>query len=152
MNMVLNDVLTKQTVISNILLQEGDKELNKALKVKIMRMRMAFNKIKKNFDSEAQEFVDSLVTDEFKELNSKERTEEEEARLQELNTKFNSDYQEFLLQKGNEEISCTDDFFTIEDYSDIVDVNSGNDVEVNGNKIPAANFLEIVYDLFVKED
>lgn len=150
--MILNDVLTKQTVISNILLQEGDKELNKALKVKIMRMRMAFNKIKKNFDSEAQEFVDSLVTNEFKELNSKERTEEEEARLQELNTKFNSDYQEFLLQKGNEEISCTEDFFTMEDYSDIVDVNSGNDVEVNGNKIPATNFLEIVYDLFVKED
>jgi len=40
----------------------------------------------------------------------------------------------------------------MDEYSEIVEVNAGNDVEINGNKIPAADFLEIVYDLFVKED
>jgi hypothetical protein len=44
-----------------------------------------------------------------------------------------------------------DDSFTMDEYSDIVDVNSGNDVEINGNKIKATDFLEIIYDLFVKE-
>jgi hypothetical protein len=31
-------------------------------------------------------------------------------------------------------------------------IASGNDVEINGNKIAAVDFMEIVYNLFVKED
>lgn len=152
--MVLNDLLTKQNIFTKILLKDGDKELSKELKVKVMRIRMAYTKIKKNFDNEVQEFTEELVTDEFKDLNNKEnRTPEEEARLKELNASINSDYQEFLIQKGKEEVTVNiDDTLTIDEYSDILDVNSGNDVEINGNKIKAADFLEVVYDLFVKED
>ena len=152
--MILNDVLTKQNVITKLVLSNGSKELSKELKVKIMRIRMAYNKIKKNFDSEIQEFAEEIMTDEFKELNSKtDRNEVEEARYAELTNKINSEYQEMLIQKGNEEISeKIDDSLTMADYSDIVDVNSNNDVEINGNKIPAADYLEIIYDLFVKEE
>ena len=119
-----------------------------------MRIRMAYAKIKKNFDSEVQEFVDELMTDEFKELNNKtERTQEENNRFDELNNAINSEYQEFLVQKGLEEITTViDDTLTMDEYSDILDINSSNDVEINGNKIPAVDFMEIVYDLFVKED
>ena len=152
--MVLNDLLTKQNIFTKILLKDGDKELSKELKVKVMRIRMAYTKIKKNFDNEVQEFTEELVTDEFKDLNNKEnKTPEEEARLKELNASINSDYQEFLIQKGKEEVTVNmDDTLTIDEYSDILDVNSGNDVEINGNKIKAADFLEVIYDLFVKED
>lgn len=152
--MVLNDLLTRQNVFTKINLKDGEKELSKELKVKIMRIRMAYTKIKKNFDSEVQEFVDELMTDEFKELNSKtERTQEENDRFNELSNAINSDYQEFLIQKGLEEITTIiDDTLTIDEYSDILDINSGNDVEINGNKISAVDFMEIVYDLFVKED
>ena len=152
--MILNDVLTKQNVITKLVLSDGSKELSKELKVKIMRIRMAYNKIKKNFDSEIQEFAEEIMTDEFKELNSKtDRNEVEEARYTELTNKINSEDQEMLIQKGNEEISeKIDDSLTMADYSDIVDVNSNNDVEINGNKIPAADYLEIIYDLFVKEE
>lgn len=151
--MILNDVLTKQNVFTKIILKDGDKELSKELKVKIMRTRMAYTKIKKAFDDEVKEFTEELIPDELKELNSKEeRTEEENARMQELTDKVNSEYQEFLIQKGNEEVKLLpEDTFTLDEYSDIVDVNSGNDVEINGNTIKAVDFLEIVYDLFVKE-
>lgn len=151
--MTLNDVLTKQNVITKIMLKDGEKELSKELKVKVMRIRMAYTKIKKTFDTEVQEFTEELIPQELKDLSQKtERTEEEEARFAELNNKVNSEYQEFLIQKGNEEITDTpDDTFTMDDYSDIVDVNAGNDVEINGNKIQAADFLEIIYDMFIKE-
>ena len=151
--MILNDLLTKQNVFTKIILKDGDKELSKELKVKVMRIRMAYAKIKKNFDAEVQEFTDELVTDEFKELQSKtEKTPEEEARFTELTNSINSDYQEFLIQKGKEEVSISvDDTLTFEEYSDILDINSGNDVEINGNKVSAVDFLEVVYDLFVKE-
>lgn len=151
--MVLNDLLTKQNVFTKILLKEGDKELPKELKVKVMRIRMAYTKIKKNFDNEVQEFMEELITDEFRTLNSKKgRTSEEEARLTELINSVNSDYQEFLIQKGREEVDSIEDSITMDEYSDIIEVNAGNDVEINGNKIPAADFLELIYDLFVKED
>lgn len=151
--MILNDVLTKQNVFTKIILKDGDKELSKELKVKVMRIRMSYTKIKKAFDEEVKEFTEELIPEELKELNSKEeRTEEENARMQELTNKVNSEYQEFLIQKGNEEVKDTvEDTFTMSEYSDIVDVNSGNDVEINGNKISAVDFLEIIYELFVKE-
>lgn len=150
--MTLNDVLTKQNVITKIILKDGDKELSKELKVKIMRIRMAYNKIKKQFDDDTQEFTNQIISDELRELaNKSERTLEEEARFNELNDKTNSEYQEYLIQKGLEEVKDTpDDVITMEEYSNILDVNSGNDVEINGNSVKAADLMEIVFDLFVK--
>lgn len=151
--MILNDVLTKQNVFTKLLLKSEGKELPKELKIKVMRIRMAYTKAKKAFDAEVQEFTEELITDEFKELSGKtERTPEEEARLTELINSVNSDYQEFLIQKGREEVDSIEDSITMDEYSDIIEVNAGNDVEINGNKIPAADFLELIYDLFVKED
>ena len=150
--MTLNDVLTKQNVITKIILKDGDKELSKELKVKIMRIRMAYNKIKKQFDDDTQEFTNQIISDELRELaNKSERTLEEEARFNELNDKTNSEYQEYLIQKGLEEVKDTpEELITMEEYSDILDVNSGNDVEINGNSVKAADLMEIVFDLFVK--
>jgi hypothetical protein len=150
--MILNDVLTKQNVFTKIVLKDGNKELSKELKVKVMRIRMSYTKIKKAFDEDVKEFTEELIPEELKELNQKEnRSEEENARMEELTNKVNSEYQEFLIQKGNEEVKDIEDTLTMDEYSDIVEVNAGNDVEINGNKIAAADFLEIVYDLFVKE-
>ena len=151
--MVLNDLLTRQNVFTKLLLKYGDKELPKELKVKVMRIRMAYTKIKKSFDADVQEFMEELITDEFRELNSKEnRTAEETARLEELSQNINSEYQVYMIQKGNEEVSVIDDTLTEDEYADIVEVNAGNDVEINGVKISAVDLLEVVYDLFVKED
>lgn len=151
--MTLNELLTKQNVITKVLLQSGDKELSKELKVKIMRIRMAYNKAKQQFDSDTQEFTNQLVTDELRTLaNKTDRTEEENARFEELNTKVNSEYQEFLVQKGLEEVkNVPDDTFTLDEYFDIVDVNSGNDVVINGVNIKATDLLDIIMNLFVQE-
>lgn len=149
--MILNELLTRQNVITKIELKDNDKELSKELKVKIMRIRLAYNKVKKAFDEDVKEFVEQITTDEYKELVQKtERNEEEEKRFNELTSKINSDYIEFINQKGLEEISETiDDKFTEDEYAEILDINSGNDVEINGNKIKAADFMEIFYEIFI---
>ena len=149
--MVLNDLLTRQNVFTKILIKDGDKELPKELKVKVMRIRMAYTKMKKNFDAEVQEFVDELMSPEFRELNGKaERTSEENTRLSELTEKMNSEYQVYMEQKGKEEIEEINDTLTEDEYADIVEVNAGNAVEINGTKIPVTDFLEVIHDLFVK--
>ena len=149
--MILNEVLTRQNIISKIELKEGNKELPKELKVRIMRIRLAYNKVKKAFDEDVKEFVEQITTDEYKELAQKQnRTEEEEKKYNELNTQINSDYIEFVNQKGFEEVKETfDDKLTEDEYAEILDVNSGNDVEINGAKIKAADVMEIFYELFV---
>ena len=149
--MILNELLTRQNVITKIELKDGDKELSKELKVKVMRIRLAYNKVKKAFDEDVKEFVEQITTDEYKELVQKtNRNEEEEIRFNELTSKINSDYIEFINQKGLEEISETiDDKFTEDEYAEILDINSGNDVEINGNKIKAADFMEVFYEMFI---
>ena len=149
--MILNEVLTRQNIISKIELKEDNKELPKELKVRIMRIRLAYNKVKKAFDEDVKEFVEQLTTDEYKELAQKQnRTEEEEKKYNELNTQINSDYIEFVNQKGLEEIKETfDDKLNEDEYAEILDVNSGNNVEINGVKIKAADLMEIFYELFV---
>lgn len=149
--MILNEVLTRQNIISKIELKEGNKELSKELKVRIMRIRLAYNKVKKAFDEDVKEFVEQITTDEYKELAQKQnRTEEEEKKYNELNTQINSDYIEFVNQKGFEEIKeIFDDKLNEDEYAEILDVNSGNNVEINGVKIKAADLMEIFYELFV---
>ena len=149
--MTLNELLTKQNVITKIELKDGEKELPKELKVKIMRIRLAYNKVKKAFDEDVKEFVEQIATDEYKALSQKvDRTEEEEKQYNELNVKINSDYVEFVNQKGLEEVSeAIDDKITEDDYNEILDINAGNDVTINGQTIKAADLMEAFYELFV---
>ena len=149
--MTLNDVLTKQNLITKVLLANDGKELSKELKVKIMRIRLAYNKIKKQFDEDTQEFSKQIVSDELRDLaNKTKRTPEEETKFNELNNKANSEYQEYLIQKGNEDIKeIPNDSFTEDEYFDILDLNSEGEYKINGQKVRAADLMEVFYDLFV---
>lgn len=150
MIMTLNEILTRQNLITKILLSHGDKELSKELKVKIMRMRMAYNKIKKQFDEESQEFSKQVVSDELRTLaNKQDKTEEETAKFEKLSSKANAEYQEFLLQKGNENIEFIDSTFTEEEYADILDINSEGEYDINGHKIKAADLMEAFYGVYM---
>ena len=154
--MTLNEILTRQNVINAILLKDGKNELGKELKVKIVRLRMAFNKYKKSLDEEVQEFTNELVPEELKTLQEKpesERTEEENTRLKELVDKVNSEYNEFMIQKGNEEVKFDTNYsFTDDDFDSIVAVNAGNEVEINGNKVKSEDLVEAFYELFVNKN
>ena len=117
-----------------------------------MRMRMAYSKIKKQFDEDTQEFSKQIISDELRDLaNKSDRTPEENERFNELNSKANAEYQEYLIQKGKEEVKdFTDTVLTDDEYADILDINSDGEYEVNGQKIKAVDLMEAVYELFVK--
>lgn len=154
--MTLNEILTRQNVLNAILLKDGENELGKELKVKMVRLRMAFNKYKKSLDEEVQEFTKELVPEELKTLQEKpesERTEEENTRIKMLVDKVNSEYNEFMIQKGNEEVKFDTNYsFTDDDFDSIVAVNAGNEVEINGNKIKSEDLMEAFYELFVNKN
>ena len=150
--MTTNEVLTRHNFVSKLLLKDGDKELSRDLKVKVMGMRIEYGKIRKQFDEDVQEFVKGLNSDKLTELQQKgDRTEAEEKELQELTDKLNGDYRAYVESRLKEEVTVSDKTFTEADYAELVEVNAGNDVEINGTKLSAADFLEILYSLFVEE-
>ena len=149
--MTTNEAIAKYNFISKVILQNGNEELSKDLKVKVMAMRIELNKIKKSFDEDSKTFVDELLTEDFKTLAQKQdKTQEEEAEYKLQEAKVNEAYADYVVKLGNKEVDV-ESTLTLDEFNEIVSVNSGNNVEINGNKIPAADVLEIIYNLFVKE-
>lgn len=147
--MTMNEGLMKQAFIAKILLTSEKEELTKELKAKVMGMRIALSKIRRQFDEDCQEAIKGLRTPRFELLVSKEeRTPEENTELEMLSNKINDEYNTFLAEKGIEEISFNKNF-TEDEYYQIVEVNASNNVDINGNKLSAEDFLEIIYSLFV---
>ena len=152
--MTTNEVLTKQNFLTKLVLKDNENELSKNLKVKIMKMRIEYAKVRKAFDEDLQEFVKDLAPERFRELQQipeNERTDEQNQELTELTNKINEDYNAYIIQRGQDEVNVNTTSFTEEEFEEILEVNSGNDVEINGTKVPAADFMEIIYTLFVAE-
>lgn len=147
--MTLNELMLKQNFISKLMLKDGDKELSKNLKIKIVGMRVKMAKYRKDFDEDVQEAIKNLKPEGFDELASKQnRTAEETQQLEAMTAKLNDEYVEFVNKKGLEEVDY-EVSLTEDEMNELIDVNSGNDVEINGTKLSAPDFLEILYSLFV---
>jgi hypothetical protein len=146
--MTLNEALVRQNFLSKIVLRNNENELSKELKIKIIQMRAELNKLRNQFEADSQEVIKELKPEGFDALYVKEdKTEEEIAELNKLTNKLTDEHNTFVLQKGKEEVSF-DKKFTLEEYGELMDVNY-NEVEINGNRLPAEDFLEIIYSLFV---
>ena len=100
-----------------------------------------------------QEAIKGFKPDGFDELSQKEnKLEEEEEKLQIMVKSINEEYNLFIVEKNNEEVVLDKPLtFTEEEFEQILEVNTGNDVEINGNTLQAADFLEVIYSLFVEE-
>jgi hypothetical protein len=148
--MTLNEALNCHHFVTLIKFTDGDTSLSKELKAKLMAMRIQLSKFRKSFDEDVKEAAEQIKTEEFNTLGMKEdKTPEEQARFDELLKTLDAEYNEFIRQKGTEEVSY-DKWLTEEEFYQIVEVNSSEDVEVNGIEVSAPDFLEVVYNLFVK--
>lgn len=149
--MTTNEALIKQNFISKVLLKSEDGSLSKELKVKVMNMRIKLSKVRKEFDEDVQEAIKGFTPEGYQELvQKKDKTEEENKQLEDWNKQIQEEYSEFILKRGQEEVSIVTKL-TEDEYNEILEVNSVNDVEINGQKLNAADFLEVLYNLFVEE-
>ena len=151
--MTTNEILAMQNYLTKIVLKNGNSELSKDLKVKVMKMRIEMSKIRKAFDEDLKQFMDELISDRFKELRDKpenERTEEEKKEFEQLIAKANSDYEVYIRQRSQDEVTLNTCTFTEDEFNEILEVNSDIEAEINGVKVSAADILEAVYVLFVK--
>lgn len=153
MKLTTNDVIIRHNFITKIVFKDGDSSLSKDLKIKIMSARIDYGKIHKIFDDDVQEFTKGILEDRFNELQSKEkRTDEEEKEFNSLIDKYNRETNEYISKRALDEVDVKDFELSKSEYEEILETNSSNDVEINGQKINAPDFLEVIYELFVKEE
>ena len=142
-------MMVKHNFITKVLLRDGDKELSKDLKVKLMSMRIELGKVRKQLEEDLQEAVKELTPKGYQELIMKEdKTEEDKAQVEAWNKQINEEYNAYVDKRGKEEVQI-DTTLSEDDFAQIIEVNAGNDVEINGTKLNAADFLEVRYSLFV---
>lgn len=142
-------MMIKHNFITKVLLRDGDKELSKDLKVKLMGMRIELGKIRKQLEEDLQEAVKELTPKGYQELIMKEdKTEEDKAQVEAWNKQINEEYNAYVDKRGKEEVQI-DATLSEDEFAQIIEVNAGNDVEINGTKLNAADFLEVLYSLFV---
>ena len=149
--MTTNDAIIRHNFISKVIFKDGDSALSKDLKIKIMSMRIEYGKIHKIFDSDVQEFTQGIIEDRFKELQQKERNPEEEKEFNELVNKYNQETNAYISKRAMDPVEVKEFTLNMDEYSEIMDVNSVNDVTINEQDIKAPDFLEVLYDLFVSE-
>lgn len=148
--MTLNEALIRHNFISKILLKSGENELPKALKAKVMSMRITLSNIRSAFDKDAQQVITELKPTGFDELTQKQnKSEEEDKQYKSMIDKLNEDYNAFLIEKGKEDVQFNR-YFTEEEYADIVEVNADNEVKINESTLSGPEFLEVIYSLFVE--
>ena len=142
-------MMVKHNFITKVLLRDGDKELSKDLKVKLMSMRIELGKIRKQLEEDLQEAVKELTPKGYQELIMKEdKTEEDKAQVEAWNKQINEEYNAYVDKRGKEEVQINTTL-SEDEFAQIIEVNAGNDVEINGTKLNAADFLEVLYSLFV---
>lgn len=150
--MTTNELMIRQNFLNKVLLKDSDNELSKDLKVKIMRLRIKLSKVRKEFDEDVQEAAKGFMPEGFQQLaQKKDKTEEEQKLFNEQNAKLNDEYNAYVLKRSQETVDGIDTKFTDAEYNEILEVNAGNDVEINGQKLSAPDFLEVFYSLFVGE-
>lgn len=142
-------MMIKHNFITKVLLRDGDKELSKDLKVRLMSMRIELGRVRKQLEEDLQEAVKELTPKGYQELIMKEnKTEEDKAQVEAWNKQINEEYNAYVDKRGKEEVQI-DTTLSEDDFAQIIEVNAGNDVEINGTKLNAADFLEVLYSLFV---
>lgn len=142
-------MMVKHNFITKVLLRDGDKELSKDLKVKLMSMRIELGKVRKQLEEDLQEAVKELTPKGYQELIMKEdKTEEDKAQVEAWSKQINEEYNAYVDKRGKEEVQI-DTTLSEDEFAQIIEVNAGNDVEINGTKLNAADFLEVLYSLFV---
>jgi hypothetical protein len=147
--MTLNELMIKHNFVTKILLRDGDKELSRDLKVKLMGMRIKLGKVRKELEEDLQEVVKQLTPEGYQELITKEnKTDEDKAQVEAWNKQINEEYNAYVDKRGKEEVQI-DTTLSEDEFAQIIEVNAGNDVEINGQKLNAADFLEVLYSLFV---
>lgn len=151
MQLTVNNAIVKYNLLNCVKYSDEGYSLLRELKIKIIRLKLNFEKIYKDFNQFQQKAIEEVKTPRYKELLKKEnRTEEEIKEAEKLLEEMNQDLRNILTQKSQEIVDVNFEYFSEEEYNSFLETNINNSVEINGVKIPAEEYVILFHNEFVK--
>ena len=152
MKISINNAIVKYNLLNCVKYSDGeDYTLPRDLKIKIIRLKINFEKVFKEFNQYQTKAIEEIKTPRYIELlNKKERTPEEEEEAKKLLEEMNQDLRNILTQKSQEIVDVNFDYFSEDEFNSFLEININNSVEINGVKLPAEEYVMLFHTEFVK--
>ena len=152
MEMTINDIITKYNLLNVLKFEDDGYAVKRELKVKLIRYKLNFAKVKDEYVAFQQQAMEEIQTDEYKTLaNKQDKTEEENIRFEKIIDDLNDELNRIANNKANETIDMKSfEPLTEEEFNNILEVNVNNSPDINGNKLDSNVYLELLYSNFVK--
>ena len=150
--MSINDALIRYNILASLKYKDGDYSLPRDLKIRLIKCKIALEKIFNEFNSFQEKCLNEVKTDEYNDLVAIEedkRTEEQKTRLEEVVNTLNQEMNELLFNKTMEEVDVPEfEYLSSEDFDSVLEVNIENEVTINGKEIDGGAYVDLIHQAF----
>jgi hypothetical protein len=168
MKLKLSEIESRYNIIRAIVFKSDEGVLATTIKMKIIKLRVELEKIVAAMYNDRESAKNVLIAESnpdevmAKLSGFNENQFQEPAYIELLNerdailNKINSEMIQFSKKLYNDEVEVSEANFSLEEYENILEVNSGISVTIqngaNENKLSAPDLLQAFYQLFVREE
>lgn len=151
MDFSINNAVLKYNLLNCLKYSDESYNISRELKVKLIRMKLDFEKVYKEFNQFQQQALEEVKTDRYKYLvDKKDRTEEEEKEAVALLKELNEDLHKIVREKSLETVTVNFNHLNEDEFNEILLVNVNNNVRINGMDIPSEEYIELFHNEFVR--
>lgn len=151
--MTINDALVRYNILSSLKYKDGDYSLPRELKIKLIKLKLAFEKYYNDFNAYQEKCLEEVKTDEYNTLVAIEedkRTEEQRNRLAEVVNALNAEMNELLFAKTMEVIDVVEfNYLTEDEFNSVLEVNIENEVNINGTQLDGGAYVDLIHQAFL---
>ena len=150
--MTINDALIRHNILASLKYKDGEYSLPRELKIKLIKLKIALDKVFTDFNTYQEKCLAEVKTDEYNELVAIEedkRTEEQKKRLEEVVNTLNNEMNELLFNKTMEKVEVPEfTYLTKEEFDSVLEVNIENEAIINGAKLDGGAYVDLIHQAF----
>ena len=151
--MTINDALIRHNILASLKYKDGEYSLPRELKIKLIKLKIALEKVFTDFNAYQEKCLAEVKTDEYNELIAIEedkRTDEQKKRLEEVVGTLNNEMNELLFNKTMEKVEIPEfAYLTQEEFDSVLEVNIENEVTINGTKLDGGAYVDLIHQAFM---
>lgn len=151
--MTINDALVRYNILASLKYKDGDYSLPRELKIKLIKLKLTFEKYYNDFNAYQEKCLEEVKTDEYNTLVAIEedkRTEEQKERIADVVNTLNAEMNELLFAKTMEQIDVPEfEYLTEDEFNFVLEVNIENEVNINGTQLDGGAYVDLIHQAFL---
>ena len=151
--MTINDALVRYNILASLKYKDGDYSLPRELKIKLIKLKLAFEKYYNDFNAYQEKCLEEVKTEEYNTLVAIEedkRTDEQRERITDVVNTLNAEMNELLFAKTMEQIDVPEfEYLTEDEFNFVLEVNIENEVNINGTQLDGGAYVDLIHQAFL---